>query len=193
MGIRSFPKEGLNAEKFLRDAYIAQLTRLGGQVCTCLRQGVPPQRFNTARAGAGVGQCTPLPRATFVQLSTSQKPTPQIGHPVLTHQSTHAPTTSWIHPTHQVEKGGVIVDFGCGVGTSTRLLAEAMPDARRVIGMDLSPYMIAVGNHHNREKKIGRKVSLVYGDVADTRLPEGSASLVSCTYLLHEMPDEAVR
>lgn len=33
VGIRSFPKEGLNAEKFLRDAYIAQLTRLGGQVC----------------------------------------------------------------------------------------------------------------------------------------------------------------
>lgn len=32
VGIRSFPKEGLNAEKFLRDAYIAQLTRLGGQV-----------------------------------------------------------------------------------------------------------------------------------------------------------------
>ncbi|CAN0412562.1 unnamed protein product [Pylaiella littoralis] len=123
VGIRSFPKEGLNAEKMLRDAYVAQLTRLGGQV----------------------------------------------------------------------EKGGVIVDFGCGVGTSTRLLSEAMPGARRVIGMDLSPYMIAVGNHHNREKKVGRRVSLVYGDVADTRLPDGSASLVSCTYLLHEMPDEAVR
>ncbi|CAB1104986.1 unnamed protein product [Ectocarpus sp. CCAP 1310/34] len=123
VGIRSFPKEGLNAEKYLRDAYIAQLTRLGGQV----------------------------------------------------------------------EKGGVIVDFGCGVGTSTRLLAESMPGARRVIGMDLSPYMIAVGNHHNREKKTGRRVSLVYGDVADTRLPDGGTSLVSCTYLLHEMPDEAVR
>lgn len=68
-----------------------------------------------------------------------------------------------------------------------------MPEARRVIGMDLSPYMIAVGNHHNKEKKVGRRVSLVYGDVADTRLPSGSASLVSCTYLLHEMPDEAVR
>lgn len=35
VGIRSFPKEGLNAEKFLRDAYIAQLTRLGGQVRQC--------------------------------------------------------------------------------------------------------------------------------------------------------------
>lgn len=32
VGIRSFPKEGLNAEKYLRDAYITQLTRLGGQV-----------------------------------------------------------------------------------------------------------------------------------------------------------------
>ncbi|CAM9487325.1 unnamed protein product [Scytosiphon promiscuus] len=123
VGIRSFPKEGLNAEKYLRDAFIAQLTRLGGQV----------------------------------------------------------------------EKGGVIVDFGCGVGTSTRVLAEALPMAKRVIGMDLSPHMIAVGNHHNREKKVGRRVSLVYGDVADTRLPDASASLVSCTYLLHEMPDEAVR
>lgn len=59
--------------------------------------------------------------------------------------------------------------------------------------MDLSPYMIAVGKHHNQEKKVGRRVSLLYGDVADTRLPGGTASLVSCTYLLHEMPDEAVR
>lgn len=92
-----------------------------------------------------------------------------------------------------MEKGGIIVDFGCGVGTSTRLLAESMPGARRVIGMDLSPYMIAVGNHHNQEKKAGRRVSLMYGDVADTRLPDGTASLVSCTYLLHEMPNEAVK
>lgn len=85
------------------------------------------------------------------------------------------------------------MDFGCGVGTSTRVLSEAMPGARRLIGMDLSPYMIAVGNHHNRQQKVGRRVSLVYGDVADTHLPEGTASLVSCTYLLHEMPDDAVR
>lgn len=92
-----------------------------------------------------------------------------------------------------MEKGGIITDFGCGVGTSTRVLAESMPQARRVIGMDLSPYMLAVGKHHNQEKKIGKHVSLLYGDVADTRLPSDSASLVSCTYLLHEMPFEAVR
>lgn len=32
VGIRSFPTEGLNAEKYLREAYLTQLTRLGGQV-----------------------------------------------------------------------------------------------------------------------------------------------------------------
>lgn len=92
-----------------------------------------------------------------------------------------------------MEKGGIIVDFGCGVGISTRLLADSMPHARRVIGIDLSPYMLAVGQHYNQEKKIGQRVSLIYGDVADTRLPDETASLVSSTYLLHEMPEEAVR
>lgn len=39
VGIRSFPKEGLNAEKYLRDAFIAQLTRLGGQVIIFVGKG----------------------------------------------------------------------------------------------------------------------------------------------------------
>lgn len=68
-----------------------------------------------------------------------------------------------------------------------------MPEARGVVGIDLSPYMIAVGKHHNQEKNVGHRVSLMYGDTADTRLPDGTTSLVSCTYLLHEMPYEAVR
>lgn len=187
VGIRSFPKEGLNAEKFLRDAYIAQLTRLGGQVCYHLRQGVPPERFKIIRD------------VTYNHIVPRSFNSRRLRSPHTRYRPPHVDSSIHSCPhhhcgfVHQVEKGGVIVDFGCGVGTSTRLLAEAMPDARRVIGMDLSPYMIAVGNHHNREKKIGRKVSLLYGDVADTRLPDGSASLVSCTYLLHEMPDEAVR
>lgn len=87
----------------------------------------------------------------------------------------------------------MILDFGCGVGKSTRVLAEAMPQAGRIVGMDLSPHMIAVGNHHNREQKVGEHVSMAYVDVTDTGLPDASVSLVSCTYMLHEMPDDAVR
>ncbi|CAM9184375.1 unnamed protein product [Discosporangium mesarthrocarpum] len=121
VGIRSFPKDGLNAENRLRKSFLDQLTRLGADV----------------------------------------------------------------------EKGSIMVDFGCGSGSSTRLLADHFKSARRVIGVDLSPYMLAVGKHLNKERGLSRRISLLYGDVANTRLPEGSASLVSCTYLLHEMPDDA--
>ena len=38
-----------------------------------------------------------------------------------------------------------IVDFGCGTGTSTRRLAKLFPWAKKVVGLDFSPYMIGVG------------------------------------------------
>ncbi|CAM9293950.1 unnamed protein product [Choristocarpus tenellus] len=121
VGIRSFPKDGLDAEQRLRKAFLDQLMRLGADV----------------------------------------------------------------------ERGGVIVDFGCGSGSSTRLLAEHFQQARQVIGIDLSPYMLAVGKHLMKARGLARRITLMHGDVADTRLQEGSASLVACTYVLHEMPQEA--
>lgn len=39
----------------------------------------------------------------------------------------------------------IIVDFGCGTGTSTRRLAKQYPQATQLIGIDLSPYFIEVG------------------------------------------------
>ena len=38
-----------------------------------------------------------------------------------------------------------LVDFGCATGVSTRRLAERYPQARSIVGLDLSPYMIVVG------------------------------------------------
>lgn len=35
--------------------------------------------------------------------------------------------------------------MGCGTGTSTRRLAARCPLAQRVVGVDLSPHMVAVG------------------------------------------------
>ena len=36
--------------------------------------------------------------------------------------------------------------MGCGTGTSTRRLAKQYPDVDRLIGIDLSPYFVDVGN-----------------------------------------------
>ena len=45
-----------------------------------------------------------------------------------------------------------ILDLGCGVGFSTRALAEldAFPRASTILGMDLSPYMLAVAELRRR-------------------------------------------
>lgn len=42
--------------------------------------------------------------------------------------------------------GSVILDLGCGTGISTRRLAQTYPQAKRIQGMDLSPYYCQVGN-----------------------------------------------
>ena len=44
-----------------------------------------------------------------------------------------------------VPDGGVVCDLGCGTGLSSRRIAAAYPRAASVIGLDLSPYFIAVG------------------------------------------------
>ena len=46
-----------------------------------------------------------------------------------------------------LQEGDTIVDMGCGTGTSTRRLAALYPQASKIVGLDLSPYMIAVGRH----------------------------------------------
>ena len=38
-----------------------------------------------------------------------------------------------------------LVDFGCATGVSTRRLAERYPQARSIVGLDLSPHFLAVG------------------------------------------------
>jgi len=100
-------------------------------------------------------------------------------------------------------EGSLIVDGGCGSGTSARFLSRLFPDAK-VVGFDLSPFMIAVGRHissgavndfwmESVEKEQQQRVELVYGDIADTKLPSASATIVSLSLVLHELPAEATR
>jgi ubiquinone/menaquinone biosynthesis C-methylase UbiE len=43
------------------------------------------------------------------------------------------------------------------------------------------------------EKEQQQRVELVYGDIADTKLPSASATIVSLSLVLHELPAEATR
>lgn len=100
-----------------------------------------------------------------------------------------------------LEDQGVIVDLGCGTGTgSTSRLANLYPQASKIIGIDLSPHMIAVGRYWQQfgstmpvaeQSLVDSRVSYIWGDIASTGLEDCSVSLASLCLVLHELPQQA--
>ena len=103
-----------------------------------------------------------------------------------------------------VPDDGVIVDMACGTGTSTRNLAKRWKNARQIIGLDMSPYFIGVGQRlleicPKSYKEGGPwvctvekddRIELQVGDATDTRLPDNFSDAVNVQFLFHEMPIE---
>lgn len=83
-----------------------------------------------------------------------------------------------------------ILDLGCGTGSTTLLLKQAFPTAE-VIGLDLSPYMLAIAE----QKAVveGLSVTWMQGDAAQVALAEASFDLVSASLLFHETPPSVAR
>ncbi|CAM9290798.1 unnamed protein product [Ectocarpus sp. 12 AP-2014] len=95
-----------------------------------------------------------------------------------------------------VEDGGLVVDLGCGSGTSTRHVStdKQFPSAGKVVGVDLSPYMLLTGRFMQQEdENADPRVELEYGDAARTGLEDNSASLVSLSLVVHELSTEGRR
>jgi ubiquinone/menaquinone biosynthesis C-methylase UbiE len=108
----------------------------------------------------------------------------------------------------RVPSGGKILDLGCGTGMSTRRLARNFPQAKTIIGVDLSPYFVAVGKrllelapssfHEGGPwvSNIQRDLRIEYllGDAANAlrlkEIEEGSFDVVNLQFVLHELPPE---
>lgn len=96
----------------------------------------------------------------------------------------------------------VVVDMGCGTGTSTRRLAKLFPHAEAIIGVDLSPHMVAVGRYLQRSVPAGKlkwiediveddRVQFLYGNAAQIGRNDSSVDFVHACFLLHELPSSA--
>lgn len=88
-----------------------------------------------------------------------------------------------------------IVDIGCATGLSSCELLRAFPQAH-VTGIDLSPHFLAVGLHLHPEaqgSEVGQPGSLSFKHAAGeaTGLQSESVDLVSCSLLMHELPQHA--
>ena len=98
----------------------------------------------------------------------------------------------------------VMVDLGCGTGMSTRPLAKMYPQAKQIIGFDMSPYFVAVGqkllelsprsfleggswvSNIDYDDRIDYRVA----DASDTGLPAESVDVVNVQFVVHELPIE---
>ncbi|QQE66440.1 SAM-dependent methyltransferase [Leptolyngbya sp. BL0902] len=87
-----------------------------------------------------------------------------------------------------------IVDLGCGVGMSTETLQALYPQAN-VIGVDLSPYFLAVAQYRQQERQEAQPPAITWHHAAaeDTGLPAASYDLVSACLMFHELPQTAAR
>jgi ubiquinone/menaquinone biosynthesis C-methylase UbiE len=82
----------------------------------------------------------------------------------------------WLAP------GDAVLDVACGTGASFPMLAERVGPTGRIVGVDLSPDMLAIVTEHVRGLGLGN-VIVIEGAVEEAELPDGlDAALFSLTH-----------
>ena len=90
------------------------------------------------------------------------------------------------------------LDAGCGIGPRTVCLAEAVGEAGKVTGLDISPDHLAAARKLAEEKGLSAQVHFVEGDILHLPFDNGSFDWVWCADTLWPVhvvgdPVEAVR
>jgi SAM-dependent methyltransferase len=105
----------------------------------------------------------------------------------------------------RIDRVRFTLDVGCGAGISTRFLAEYLArniprdDALRVLGIDPSPYFLAVANLRNEKanaldvQRLPPNVRIEFQQALGESLPlaDSVVDLVTLQFVLHELPRDA--
>ncbi|MDN5782713.1 MAG: methyltransferase domain-containing protein, partial [Luteimonas sp.] len=74
--------------------------------------------------------------------------------------------------------GDTVVDLGCGTGVNLQVLAEAVGEQGRVVGVDLSSEMLARARRRADRHRLPQ-VTLQRADIRDFRLPSGTTAVLA--------------
>ena len=85
-------------------------------------------------------------------------------------------------------RGKTVLDLGCGTGENVVPLIER---GARVIGMDISPDLIAIAQKRINDANL--EASLSAGDAYETGLPGESVDAIFCMALIHHLDIKLVR
>jgi len=89
-----------------------------------------------------------------------------------------------------LKAGMKVADFGCGVGMTTRMLAEMVGPSGSVTGVDFSADQVEEAREISARADIGN-VSFLQANACDTGLPRASFDLAYCRFLLLHLPNPA--
>ncbi|HEX2180046.1 MAG TPA: methyltransferase domain-containing protein, partial [Actinomycetota bacterium] len=76
-----------------------------------------------------------------------------------------------------LQPGQVVVDLGSGSGVDTFLAAQRVGPQGRVVGVDLTPEMVALANSAKRSAGL-QNVEFVSGEMEQVPMPDGSVDVV---------------
>jgi ubiquinone/menaquinone biosynthesis C-methylase UbiE len=107
------------------------------------------------------------------------------------------PNERWIRQqlVHEIDRGATatlqqILDLGCGTGSQTLMLKQALPTAK-ITGLDLSPHMLWMADYKARQA--GLSIAWLQGLAEATSLPAESFDLITVCFLFHETPPSIAR
>ncbi|CAM5367178.1 2-methoxy-6-polyprenyl-1,4-benzoquinol methylase, mitochondrial [Streptomyces viridochromogenes] len=86
----------------------------------------------------------------------------------------------------RVDRLGVVLDIGCGRGTSSAVLASLL-NPERVVGFDAAPALIDQARERTRHLP-GVQVSFLQGDFHQLPLPTASCNLAVAAFCLYHSP-----
>jgi SAM-dependent methyltransferase len=87
------------------------------------------------------------------------------------------------------QPGQVVLDLGCGAGFDTLLASKPVGPNGRVIGIDMTPDMLAKARH-NASLLGANNVEFVLGEVEALPLPDASVDLVISNGVFNLCPDK---
>lgn len=94
-----------------------------------------------------------------------------------------------------IDSAAMVLDIGCGAGLAARAIARRPAFSGRVVGIDLSPYLVAAAEHLARDEGAGERLEFRTGDTRRLDVADGTFdAVVAHTVLSHvEDPLSVVR
>jgi len=81
-----------------------------------------------------------------------------------------------------------VLEIGCGTGTLTLTAKAQVGTSGEVVGIDISPEMVAVASHKATRK--GVDVSFQVGSIASISFPDNRFDFVMCSFMIFHMPED---